>query len=72
MTNERECGQCSFQDDCSLAMLLCHDVQSNGNETWIQFVPGFREDEGKYWTSSRFVRVSQLSRRRQRTVCPDI
>lgn len=39
-----------------IAMLLRDDVQSNGNETWIQFAP---EDEGKYWTSSR--RISQFS-----------
>lgn len=50
----------AFRMIASFAMLLCHDVQSNGNETWVQFVP---EDEGKYWTSSRLVRVSQLSRK---------
>lgn len=41
-------------------MLRRDDVQSNGNETWIRFVS---EDEGKYWTSSRLVRVSQFSRK---------
>lgn len=35
--DERESGQCSFQDDCSpemMLLLLRDDVQSNGNETW--------------------------------------
>lgn len=35
--DERESGQCSFQDDCSpemMLLLLRDDVQSNRNETW--------------------------------------